>query len=470
MTPLWTSQDIAAATGGVASGDFSVHGVDIDNRDCRDGSLFFALKGENSDGHAYVKAAFAAGASAAIVSDISALPTPAAAHVRVADTTAALEALARAARARITGKVIAVTGSAGKTGVKEALRLSLERFRPGFVHASIKSFNNHVGVPLTLARMAADIRFAVLEMGMNHAGELAALSALGQPHVAIITTVASAHRAFFKSEEAIADAKAEICSGILPGGTIILNADNPHYARLRAVAETSPAAHILSFGLSAQADVRALEVALQADCSTVTADIAGERMMLKIAQAGQHWVSNALAVLAAVKAVGGDLALAGLALAEMSGLAGRGRRVTIKTPDGGNAIMLDESYNANPASMAAALAVVAGIVPKSGGKRIAILGDMKEMGVDSRMLHAGLAGAVEAAGLSHVICVGEDIQALTVALPSNITRMAVASSSSAMEALHSTLRGGDVLLVKGSNSMGLGKIVEQLMAAKIEED
>jgi UDP-N-acetylmuramoyl-tripeptide--D-alanyl-D-alanine ligase len=470
MTPLWTAADIAFATGGVASGDFVVTGVDIDNRDCRDGTLFFALKGEKGDGHQYVKAAIAAGARAAIVSDVSALPSPNTPHVRVADTTAALNALAQAARARMQGKVIAVTGSAGKTGVKEALRLALDRFRPDKVHASIKSFNNHVGVPLTLARMPADMRFAVLEMGMNHAGELTALSALGQPHMAIITTVASAHRAFFASEEAIADAKAEICSGVLPGGTIILNADNPHYARLRAVAEASAAAHILSFGRAPLADVRALEVVLHAGSSAVTADIAGERIMFKVAQAGEHWVSNALAVLAAVKAVGGDLALAGLALAEMPGLAGRGRRVMVQTADGGTAQLLDESYNANPASMVAALAVLGAIVPAERGKRIAVLADMKEMGAESRALHAGLAGAVEAAGVSHVICVGDDIQALAAALPASITRMAVASSASVMDVLAQVLRKDDVLLVKGSNSMGLGSVVEQLIAAANKKD
>jgi UDP-N-acetylmuramoyl-tripeptide--D-alanyl-D-alanine ligase len=465
MTALWTAADIQAATGGIASGDFAVCGVDIDNRDCTLGSLFFALKGEQSDGHKYAKAAFEAGACAAIVQDVSVLPGSTSPHVLVGDTTAALNALARAARARLQGKVIAVTGSAGKTGVKEALRLSLERFRPGAVHASIKSFNNHVGVPLTLTRMPAEMRFAVLEMGMNHAGELTQLSALGQPDVAIITTVASAHREFFASEEAIADAKAEICTGVRPGGTIILNADNRHYARLRATAEKSRAGHILSFGVAADADVRALDVVLQEGSSAVTADIGGERMMFKIAQPGRHWVSNALAVLAAVKAVEGDIALAGLALAEMVGLAGRGRRVQIQTVDGGKAVLIDESYNANPASMAAALAVLGGITPARAGKRIAVLADMKEMGAESRALHASLAASVEAARISHVICVGNDIQALAAALPASITRMAVASSDSAIQVLDSLLRADDVLLVKGSNSMGLGKVVEQLLAA-----
>jgi UDP-N-acetylmuramoyl-tripeptide--D-alanyl-D-alanine ligase len=465
MMPLWTSEEISHVTGGVASGAWHVAAVDIDSRDCVHDSLFFALKGEATDGHAFLKNAYDHGARAAMISDITALDDPARPHVLVKDTSAALNAMAKAARGRTNAKIIAVTGSAGKTGVKEALRLGLDRYRPNEVHASIKSFNNHVGVPLTLARMPAAMRYAVLEMGMNHAGELTALSALGQPHVAIITTIASAHRAFFDSEDAIADAKGEICSGIMPGGTIILNADSPHYNRLRAIAEKSRAGHIMAFGVAKHANVRALETALHPTSSTVTADVAGERMMFKVGQPGAHWVSNALSVLAAVKAVDADLALAGLALAEMSGLAGRGRRSSLSTADGGEALLLDESYNANPASMVAALSVLGGLDLKHGGRRIAMLADMKEMGEHSRNLHAGLASAVEAAGVSHVICVGEDIQALAAALPASIVRMAVANSASAFEAIGTLLRGDDVLLVKGSNSMGLGKVVERLIAA-----
>ncbi len=465
MSPLWSAAEIAAATGGVASGAWTVDGAHIDSRDCILGSLFFALKGEATDGHAFLKSAFDHGATAAIVSDASALDDPSRNHILVKDTTAALNDLAKAARARTQAKIIAVTGSVGKTGVKEALRLGLERYCPGYVHASIKSFNNHVGVPLTMVRMPAAMRFGVFEMGMNHAGELTALSTLGAPHVAIITTVASAHRAFFNSEEDIADAKGEICSGIVEGGTIILNADNIHFPRLRKIAQRSRAGRILSFGAAAGADVRALETKLHATSSTVTADIAGERMMFKVGQPGAHWVSNALAVLAGIKAVDGDLALAGLALAEMSGLAGRGRRIPICTADGGEAVLLDESYNANPTSMAAALAVLGGLDIKGQGRRIAVLADMKEMGADSRALHAALAGAVEKSGVSHLICVGEDIQALAAAVPTSITRMAVANSVSAYEALKTLLRADDIVLIKGSNSMGLGKVVDRLIAA-----
>jgi UDP-N-acetylmuramoyl-tripeptide--D-alanyl-D-alanine ligase len=465
MTPLWSAAEIAYATGGVASGTWTVDGAHIDSRDCTAGSLFFALKGEATDGHGFLRSAFDHGASAAVISDASALDVPSRNHILVKDTTAALNDLAKAARARTQAKIIAVTGSVGKTGVKEALRLGLERYRPNQVHASIKSFNNHVGVPLTMVRMPAAMRFGIFEMGMNHAGELTALSALGAPHVAIITTIASAHREFFHSEEDIANAKGEICAGIAEGGTIILNADNVHFPRLYKIAKRSRAAQILSFGSASDANVRALETKLHATSSTVTADIAGERMMFKIGQPGAHWVSNALAVLAGIKAVDGDLALAGLALAEMSGLAGRGRRIPISTSDGGEAVLLDESYNANPASMAAALAVLGGLDVKGQGRRIAVLADMKEMGADSRALHAALATAVEAAGVSHLICVGVDIQALAAALPASITRMAVSNSASAYEALQTLLRDEDVVLIKGSNSMGLGKVVDRLMAA-----
>ena len=467
MTALWTSEAIAAATGGTASTHFSVGGVTFDSREVMPGDLFLALKGEQMDGHRFLPQAVAAGASGVIVSDTAQLPEGAP-HVLVADTFAALNALGRASRARMNGTVIGVTGSAGKTGVKEALRLALERSAPSRVHASVKSYNNHTGVPLSLARMPEDSVYGIFEMGMNHPGELTELASLVRPHVAIITTIASAHRAFFDSEEAIADAKAEIFTGIEPGGTAILNMDNPHYARLRAAAEAAGVGRIVTFGLKAEgADVRPLKVAPLDVCTSMTADIQGETLTFKIGLPGEHWALNALGVLAAVKAAGGDLGLAGLALGEMQGLEGRGRRTLIKAGDG-QAMLLDESYNANPASMAAALSVLGGFETRRRGRRIAVLGSMKELGAESDGMHAGLIEPMEAAGVAEAILVGAEMSALASAMPSRIPHRHVASAEEALTLLRGMVRADDIVLVKGSNSVGLGRVVRSLNQQGVE--
>jgi UDP-N-acetylmuramoyl-tripeptide--D-alanyl-D-alanine ligase len=461
LPPIWTAAEIAKATGGRASHDFTVSLVDIDSRAVTQGSLFVALKGAASDGHKYIASAFDLGAAGVLIHDPSALDRADRPHVLVGDTMAALEALANQRRAEITGTVFGITGSAGKTGSKEALRLSFERELPRQVHASVLSYNNHTGVPLSIARCPADVRVCVLEMGMNHAGELTHLSSIARPHIAIITTVASAHREFFKTEEDIADAKAEIFSGLVPGGTAIINRDNRHYARLRATAEKSPAGRIITFGKDHDdADVRALKVARYDNGSGITADVMGDILTYKISQAGDHWVMNSLAVLAAVKAADGDLGLAGLALAEMDGIAGRGRRVTIKTKDGGDALILDEAYNANPASMAAALDVLGSITPKARGRRIAVLADMKELGVESAPFHRALAEPIQKAGVQLLFTLGAEIGVLSDVLP----HQRMDSLGALQEALTTGLRDGDVVLVKGSNSMKLGSVISALSA------
>lgn len=467
MTALWSSRDIAVATGGTATADFSVGGVTFDSREVMPGDLFIALKGEQMDGHRFLPQAFAAGAGGAIVSDPAQLPEGAP-HVRVADTFAALNDLGRAARARMSGTVIGVTGSAGKTGVKEALRLALERSAPGRVHASVKSYNNHTGVPLSLARMSEDTTYGVFEMGMNHPGELTDLAALVRPHVAIITTIASAHRAFFGSEEAIADAKAEIFTGLEPGGIAILNKDNPHYARLRAAAEAANVGRVVTFGLkSTDADVRPIRVATLDVCTSMTADVLGETLTFKIGLPGEHWALNALGVLAAVKAVGGDLGLAGLALGEMQGLEGRGKRTLVKVGDG-QAMLVDESYNANPASMAAALSVLGGFETRRRGRRIAVLGAMKELGDEADAMHAGLVGPIEAAGVTEAILVGAEMTALAKAMPARIPHRHVATAEEALAQLRGMVRADDIVLVKGSNSVGLGRVVRSLNRQGVE--
>ena len=461
---LWTAARIAAATGGVASGDFQVSGVEIDSRDVREGDLFFALKGESMDGHRFLEAAFAKGAAAAVVD--RPVPWP---HVLVGNTAQALERLGAAARARLApdAAVIGVTGSVGKTSVKEALFAALDRACHGRAHRSVKSYNNHVGVPLSLARTPAGSRFGVYEMGMNHAGEIAALTAQVRPHVAVITAIAPAHIENLGSIEAIADAKAEIFRGLEPGGVAIIPADSPHYARLRAAALLVRAT-VIGFGRADHADVRLLDaVPAPGGGSLVTADLGDRRLCYTIAAPGEHWVVNSLAVMAAVRAAGGDLGAAGLALAELEGLKGRGARHTIPAA-GGTALLIDESYNANPASMEATLAEL-GTTPAR--RRIAVLGAMKELGEHGPRFHAELAAPLAAAGVDHAVLVGDEMAALADELgkspePALGKGVPFAHCQTAAEALTALadlgLADGDVILVKGSNSVGLGRVVEAL--------
>ena len=453
MTPLWTARAIAAATGGTASGDFTVQGVAFDSREVTGRDLFIAMKGEATDGHRFVDKAIAAGASGIVCETAIDFP-----HIRVADSAAALNALGAASRARGHGRIVGVTGSAGKTGTKEALFAALDRFRPGKAHRSVKSYNNHVGVPLSLARMPSTADFGVFEMGMNHAGELAALTRMVRPHVAIVTTIAPAHMEFFGSEEAIADAKGEIFEGLEPGGTAIVPFDSPHYARLRAKAERH-AAHVVSFGLGEGADVRAVDWLNDGKGgSLVTAQVQDALLCFTISQGGRHWVSNALAVLAAVKAVGGDLPAAGLAFAEMAGLAGRGARHRVPV-EGGDILVIDESYNANPASMAATIGQLG---DESGARKIAILGSMKELGPDGEAYHADLAAPLVAAGVQFALLVGEEMVPLAKALEGRIDFEHVPAHPAATARLKDLIRPGDVVLVKGSNSVGLSHLVTAL--------
>ncbi|MBU6165161.1 MAG: UDP-N-acetylmuramoyl-tripeptide--D-alanyl-D-alanine ligase [Alphaproteobacteria bacterium] len=460
---LWTSAAIAAACQGKVQGDFTASGVTFDSREVEPGDLFIALKGEATDGHRFAQMAQSRGAAGLLVSEPVAGPA-----VTVADTMAALNALGAAARDRSGAIRIGVTGSVGKTGVKEALKAALSRFAPDAVHASVKSYNNHTGVPLSLARMPAASRFGVFEMGMNHAGELAELTQLVRPHIAIVTWVASAHREFFASEADIARAKAEIFAGLPAGGsgggTAIIPHDNPH-ADLLAAAATAAGARVVRFGVGDGADVQAEQVALHPDCSCVTARIGDERLTFRIGMAGRHWVNNALAVLAGVQAAGGDLALAGLALAELNGLPGRGRRLRVPA-GGGQAIVIDESYNANPASMAASLAVLRDVVPARNGRRLAVLGSMKELGALSADFHAGIAPHIIDAQVALAILVGAEMAPLAQALGRRIDVRHVASADAALAEIQRSLAADDVLLAKGSNSIGLGRVVAALAAGE----
>lgn len=453
MTPLWTSDAIAAACDGIASAPFAASGVAFDSREIGLGDLFVALKGDTTDGHRFAAQAVAAGAAGLLVSEPVDAP-----HVLVADTTQALNALGRAARARTDAVVIAVTGSVGKTTTKETLFTALERGAPGRVHRSVKSYNNHVGVPLSLARMPTETGYAAFEMGMNHAGEIAALTMLARPHIAIVTTIAAAHIEHLGSMEAIADAKGEIFRGLEPGGTAIIPFDSPYRDRLRAAAEAC-GARVVTFGLGDGADARATYHVATPTGTMATARIGDAQLSFTIAQPGEHMVANALAVLAAVQAAGGDVGLAALALSELPGLKGRGARHVIPVA-GGEALLIDESYNANPASMKATLAVLG--AEKVAGRRIAVLGTMRELGEHSDEAHAALAAPIAEAAVDCAILVGDAMAPLARALPDTVDRREVADARAAIAALRETVRPGDAILVKGSNAVGLSALVEEL--------
>ena len=453
MSVLWTSEEIARATGGTASAAFEVTGVTFDSREVGAGDLFIAMPGTVHDGHEFVDQAICAGAAGLIVSRPVAAP-----HVLVEDTAKALQDLGRAARERAKATIVGVTGSVGKTSTKEALFAALERWRPGRVHRSVKSYNNHTGVPLSLARMPRDAEFAVLEMGMNNPREIAALARLVRPHVAIVTAIAPAHIENLGSEEAIADAKAEIFEGLEADGIAILPNDSPHRDRLVRAARRN-ADRIVTFGRG-DADVHALH-AVRADQggSLITAALLGSDLTFTISQRGEHWVSNALAVLAAVEAVGGDVGIAGLALADLGGLTGRGARHQLRV-DGGEALLIDESYNANPASMAATLKSLGAETGVS--RRIAVLGPMRELGEHSDALHAGLAPAVIDAHVDALVLVGEDMRPLEDALDGRVAVIRATDADAAADALLDLLRPGDAVLVKASNSIGLARVVDRV--------
>jgi len=453
MTPLWTSSEIEAATGGRANTPFEVFGVTFDSREVAPGDLFVAMPGSVADGHQFVAGAFTAGAAAALVSEVVEGP-----HVLVPDVAQALTDLAIASRARMSGTVIGVTGSVGKTSTKEALFAAIERFAPGKVHRSVKSYNNHTGVPLSLARMPRTTEFAVLEMGMNHAGEIAVLTRLVRPHVALITTIAPAHIEHLGSIEAIADAKAEIFAGLEPNGVAIIPEDTPHRERLVKAARRHTD-HIITFGSGAADIVAVHAVRAQNGGSLVTARLMVSELTFTIAQRGDHWVSNALAVLAAVEAVGADLAVAGLALADMGGLKGRGERHRLKA-QGGTYLLIDESYNANPASMAATLKALG--EERDVARRIAVLGPMRELGPTAAALHADLAPAVREAGIEYLILVGDEMEPLAAALGTTVTIGQADDAEGATLLLQKHVRARDVVLVKASNSIGLARLVEAM--------
>ncbi|MDP2410102.1 MAG: UDP-N-acetylmuramoylalanyl-D-glutamyl-2,6-diaminopimelate--D-alanyl-D-alanine ligase [Pseudolabrys sp.] len=462
MTSLWTLSDMAAAMKADASGALpdGVSGISIDTRSIGAGEAFFAIQGDNRDGHDFVEAALKQGGGLAVTARAQrgrfAADVP---LLAVDDVLEGLRDLARAARARLQGKVIVVTGSVGKTGTKEALRLAFSA--EAETHASAASYNNHWGVPLSLARCPATVAYAVFEIGMNHAGEITPLTQLVRPHVAIVTTVAPVHLEYFGSLEKIADAKAEIFSGLEPGGVAVLNRDNSQYARLAAAAKAAGVARIVTFGEHAEADAHLTRMCLHPECSCVHASILGQDVTYKLGAPGKHLVLNSLGVLAAVSLAGGDLALAALALNNLKPATGRGARASLAVP-GGSALLIDESYNANPASMAAALALLGQAKVGERGRRIAVLGDMLELGDQAAALHRALAQPIEAAGIDLVYCSGPQMKALWEALPSG-RRGGYAGTAAELEpAVLDAIRAGDAVMVKGSLGSKMGPIVKAL--------
>ncbi len=454
--PLWQAVDAAAATSGRSRRDWKAKGVAIDSRTLQPGELFIALEGPNRDGHGFVRDALARGAAAAVVTHRPEDVAEDAPLLLVDDTQAALEGLGRFGRNRAAARMIGVTGSVGKTGTKEMLRQVLLGF--GTCHASRASYNNHWGVPLTLANLPPETAFAVAEIGMNHAGEIRALTKIARPHVAVITAVAPAHLAFFRDTAEIADAKAEIFEGLEPGGVAVINAETLHSDRLAEAAQRSTR-NIVTFGTAASADVRLTEFASEADGSRVEISLAGRTLRLHLSAPGRHWAMNGLAVLATAERLGLDLDRAAERLAGLRPGAGRGAMREI-TRAGGSIRLLDESYNANPASMAAAIDVLG----RQPGRKIAVLGDMLELGEKGRELHADLARPLAEATVDLVFTSGPLMRHLHDALPaSRKAAWAETSKDLAGQVVEAT-QPGDVVLVKGSLGSAMRHVIEALDA------
>jgi UDP-N-acetylmuramoyl-tripeptide--D-alanyl-D-alanine ligase len=463
MATLWAFHELVDAVKGRPFGASPsvVSGISIDSRTIQPGDVFFAIRGERFDGHDYVGAAIAKGAATAVVAEdkLSAMGRITGSLVVVRDVLDALGELGRAARARSRARIAAVTGSVGKTGTKDMLNRVLGT--AGGVHTAPGSFNNHWGVPLTLARLPADIDYAVFEIGMNHAGEIAPLSAMVRPHAAIITTVEAAHLDAFPSVEAIAAAKAEIFVGLERGGTAVLNRDNPYFDLLTHLAHAAGVSRVIGFGEAADAAARLDDLVLDSDSSTVSARIMGRDVTYTLGAPGRHLVQNSLAVLACAAEFGVDLEQAAAALSAFTAPKGRGERARLSV-GGGTVTLIDESYNANPASMLAAIALLAGTLPGEGGRRIAVLGDMLELGTAEMELHAALAEPLLQAGTDLVYLAGPRMAALWDALPAD-RRAAYAETATDLEVILSgDLAPGDVVMVKGSNGSRLGPVVEAL--------
>ena len=464
MSVLWTIADLIAATHGRPIGAMpaGITGISIDSRSINPGEAFFAIKGDRVDGHDFAGLAYANGAALLVVSEgkLPALGRLTAPMLVVTDVLQALVDLGCAARDRSAAKVIAVTGSVGKTTTKEMLRHSLSAC--GSVHASAASFNNHWGVPLTLARMPENTAYGVFEIGMNHPDEIRPLVKMVRPHVALVTTIAAAHLGNFANLDEIALAKAEIFEGLAPGGHALLNRDNEQFDVLEQAARAAGVEHIHTFGADPRAEFRLIDYVAGQRSNVLWASIGGQTLEIPMGAPGRHIAENAVAVLGAAYLAGADIETVMNALATMQPEKGRGRRYRLAI-NGGYFTLIDESYNANPASMRAAIALLRDTVPGEGGRRIAVLGDMLEMGEFSGQVHAELAAPLAEAGIDDVWIGGAEMVALRDAL-GEAARVEYRDDADAMQALVlEAVRPGDVLVVKSSKSTSFSRIVAALL-------
>lgn len=460
MTALWTSAEIAVALGAAVPADLVASGVTFDSRAVGPGDLFFALSGESTDGHRFVADALKRGAAAAVVAqDVEAAGGT---LIRVPDALKALVALGQAARRRSPARIASVTGSVGKTSTKDALRAMLSAQAP--TSASTASYNNHVGVPISLARLPREARYGVFEIGMNHPGEIEPLARQVAAHVGIVTNVGPVHIGHMGSEEAIADEKACLFAGMVDGATAVLNRDNRHFERLAGHAARFGVRRIVSFGRADSADARLVSCALHDSGSDVVALIDGRRIEYRLGAAGEHWVLNSIGALAVVGALGGDVAAAAATLAGVSASPGRGARRRLAFGEGA-VELLDESYNANPVSVRAMLAVLARTAPAPGGRRILALGDMRELGDDADDYHAGLADAVASSGADRVFLCGPHMQALWAKLSPAQRGVHRVDSTALAPDVAAALRAGDVVAVKGSLGSRMKIVVDAIVAA-----
>ncbi|MFZ5779614.1 MAG: UDP-N-acetylmuramoylalanyl-D-glutamyl-2,6-diaminopimelate--D-alanyl-D-alanine ligase [Pseudomonadota bacterium] len=465
MTPLWTSDEVTRAIEPVSvSAPFVAGGVSFDSRAVLPGDLFFALSGETTDGHAFVPDALRRGAAAAVVS--REVDVTGGALVRVPDTMKALAALGRAGRRRSGARIASVTGSVGKTSTKDALRAMLSAQAP--TSASAASYNNHVGVPISLARLPREARYGVFEIGMNHPGEIEPLARLVEAHVGVITNVGPVHIGHMGSEEAIADEKASLFAGMAPDAVAVLNRDSRHFDRMAARARRLGVSRIVGFGRAEAADARLLACSLQDAGSEVSALIHGRRIEYRLGAAGEHWVLNSIAALAVVEALGADVAQAAESLARVTASPGRGARRVLEFGEG-TVELLDESYNANPVSMRAMLAVLARTQPAKGGRRLLALGDMRELGEGADAYHADLAGAVAASGATQVFLCGPHMRVLWEKLAPGQRAAHRADSEALAPEVASAVRAGDVVAVKGSLGSKMKTVVDAIVAASSGE-
>lgn len=455
--PLWTSISAAAATGGHATQDWQASGVSIDTRTLNQGDLFIALSGPNLNGHDFVNAAFHAGAAAALVERVETLGS----HpgLVVEDTMSAMSALGITARERSAARIAAVTGSVGKTGTKEALAHALSS--QGITSFSQSNLNNHWGVPLSVARLPENAKYGIFEIGMNHPGEITPLTGLVRPHVAVVTAIASAHREFFDSVEAIARAKGEIFTSI-DGGIAVINRDTEYFSLLSTMAKDAGAASIVSFGEHLDANIRLVECLPSGFGSSIKARWQNELISYEVSQPGVHWAHNSLAVLATADALGAEIHGAAEALATLPPMQGRGALHVI--PWGSGTIkLIDDSYNASPESMSAALKTLGSLRP-CGGRRVAIMGDMLELGDTSRSAHLALNEHIERNNIDTVFLAGTEMTALTEVLNKNQIGATADTADALLPAVLSGLRAGDIVTIKASNGIGLNRIVSALTA------